>query len=76
MEIPNVNKFKNISKSNWDKITEIIAALEPVRKSTRKLQYEQLTIGSFYCYWKECKLATEKVGSDFARKIIDSMIIK
>ncbi|XP_018574395.1 uncharacterized protein LOC108913338 [Anoplophora glabripennis] len=73
MEFTNFSKFKNMSDSNWNKIYEIVGALEPARKCTKKLQYEQLTLGSFYVYWQECKLTTEKIRSEFARIIVKNM---
>uniref|UniRef100_A0A6P7GQJ3 Uncharacterized protein LOC114345562 n=1 Tax=Diabrotica virgifera virgifera TaxID=50390 RepID=A0A6P7GQJ3_DIAVI len=72
MELTRVNKFKNLSESHWDKIREIVSVLEPVQKCTIKLQYEQLTIVSFFSDWQECKLCTEKLGFAFARQILNN----
>ncbi|KAJ8926255.1 hypothetical protein NQ314_021376 [Rhamnusium bicolor] len=73
MSFTNLKKFKNLTNLQWNKIVEITNALEPARKCTRKLQYEQMPLSTFWKYWKECKITTEQVGSGFAKLIVKNM---
>lgn len=74
MSITNFKKL-NMAEPEWQKVSDIIQALEPVRKYTLRLQYELLSLSGFYGYWQECKVVTEKKvkgGSVLAKLITNN----
>lgn len=58
---------------SWDAVAKLIAALEPVKEATIKLQKEQLLLGDFIFVWLSCKEKLSKEGSTLAAAIFEEM---
>lgn len=66
-----LKKLKNFSQ--WTAIQKLCATLTPVKKCTKKLQYEQLTLSDFYGYWLECIIEIEKMNTSFSKLLLKFM---
>jgi bifunctional polynucleotide phosphatase/kinase len=51
-------------------LKSFVKVLEPAFNCTKKLQYEQLTLGDFYLYWLEMKFELRKENSVLARELL------
>ena len=65
---------KFLSDDDWVMISHLIAALEPAKIATKKLQYEQLTMGDFYALWLQSILSLKKIeNNDFAKILLNTI---
>lgn len=62
-----------MSDEMWDEIFLLLKALVPARKATKLLQHEQLIFGDLFKIWMDCILATEKIRTPFAKKLVASL---
>lgn len=63
----------HLSSSEWDKIEQSLAALEPMRITTLSLQEANLLPGDFFATWLRCKLRLNNVKNSLAKALLAAM---
>ncbi|XP_031782903.1 uncharacterized protein LOC100679969 isoform X2 [Nasonia vitripennis] len=67
------NKALFLTEKQREKISECVAALEPVKIATVIFQNEQLLPGDFYGAWLRCCLTVDNLNSPFAKDLHKAM---
>ena len=68
------NAELHLLESQRNLFSEIVTALEPVRKAPKALQQQHLTLGDFYAIWFRCKLEISKASpTEFSQLLLSSI---
>ncbi|XP_015125430.1 uncharacterized protein LOC107047194, partial [Diachasma alloeum] len=62
-----------LSEKQWQYIEDYLKSLMPAKFATKRLQDEQLTLGSFFGIWLECKCETQMVNTSLATELVTAM---
>ncbi|XP_015122339.1 zinc finger BED domain-containing protein 4-like [Diachasma alloeum] len=68
-----VHKSLELNDKDWQYIEDYLKSLMPAKIATKSLQADQLTPGSFYGIWIECKLETSLVGTNLGNELVKAM---
>lgn len=65
---------EGLTTTEWTKIEELVAALQPAKICSKRLQSEQLTVGDFLAAWLRCKIEVKKLKSDIAVALYSAIV--
>ncbi|XP_015114070.1 uncharacterized protein LOC107039116 [Diachasma alloeum] len=66
-------KALELSEKEWQYVEDYLKSLMPAKIATKRLQDEQLTLGSFFGIWLECKCETQMVNTSLATELVTAM---
>lgn len=66
-------KALHLSPNEWQKISDLLSALEPLKITTVVFQREDLLPGDFYAAWIKCYLTLKKLNSTIAKSLLAAM---
>ena len=75
-DLDGTDKRLVLTDDQWNKIADLIAALEPIKKSTKVFQTEQLLPGDFYGSLLRCRIALGKLKSPVSEELLSAIKVR